>query len=494
MLSGATAFQGISMAKRPAERFQTIAEVRAALEKALAKPADTQPSIAVLPFANMSRDADDEYFSDGLAEEIINLLVHVPGLKVTARTSAFAFRGVEQDITKIAAALKVRTILEGSVRRAGNRIRVTAQLINAEDGYHIWSERYDRELTDIFAMQDEIAAAIAAVLQLKLSIAAPARRMPNMAAYEAYLKYRAYQWRFTPEESRKSKECLEQALALDPQFALPYVGLADFHLALFMFGAISFQESMPRARQLAQRALELDPDLTEAHGMLGIVAAMEFDWPEATRRFRTVMAREPVTPHVRAWYACFYLSSVGRAREAKEQMESVVRDDPYCQMWHFMSCISLLCLGLEEAAIAAIRKASELDPQLWVASMALGVVHASRGRYAEARACAEKAFSAAPWSPYCIGLMAAVLRNAGESEKAAELLGKLRDDAYGGPAGLTCYHFSCGEIDSAVEWAGKAVEQRFSGILSTLIRPYESRFSQSAGWPALLARMNLPLT
>ena len=155
-------------------------------------------------------------------------------------------------------------------------------------------------------------------------------------------------------------------------------------------------------------------------------------------------------------------------------MESVLRDDPYCQMWHFMSCIPLLCLGLEEAAMAANRKASELDPQLWVASMALGVLHASRGRYAEARVCAEKAFSSASWSPYCIGLMAAVLRNAGEAEKAAELLGKLRDDAYGGPAGLTCYHFSCGEIDSAVEWAGKAVEQRFSGITATLIRPFES--------------------
>ncbi len=205
MLSGARAFQGTSMAKRPADRFQTIAEVRAALEKALAKPADTQPSIAVLPFANRSRDAADEYCSDGLAEEIINLLVHVPGLKVTARTSAFAFRGVEQDITKIAAAL-------------------------------------------------------AGALQLKLSIAAPARRMPTTWRPTRRTSSTAP---FTPDESWKSKECLEQALALDPQFALPYVGLADFHLALFMFGAISLRANSPSARS---NSIPISPKRTACWG------------------------------------------------------------------------------------------------------------------------------------------------------------------------------------------------------------------------------------
>ncbi len=163
--------------KAPADRFQTMGEVRAALEQISLKPAQEQPSIAVLPFANMSADKENEYFSDGLAEEILNSLVRIPGLKVTARTSSFAFRGKEQDIRGIAEALDVKTILEGSVRKAGNRVRVTAQLINAADGYHLWSERYDRELTDVFAVQDEIAAAIAAALKLKLAgEAAPAHR------------------------------------------------------------------------------------------------------------------------------------------------------------------------------------------------------------------------------------------------------------------------------------------------------------------------------
>ena len=176
--------------KQPAERFQTMAEIKAALEAISEKRAESQPSIAVLPFANMSRDADDEYFSDGLAEEIINLLAHIPGLNVTARTSSFAFRGKEQDITKIVETLRVRTILEGSVRRAGSRIRVTVQLINATDGYHLWSERYDREMTDVFAMQDDIAAAIAGALQVKLTGKSPTSRPhePNLQTYEAFLK------------------------------------------------------------------------------------------------------------------------------------------------------------------------------------------------------------------------------------------------------------------------------------------------------------------
>src|SRR5580658_6168110 len=169
--------------KSPAERFQSAADLRIALESAaMAKPTEKQPSIAVLPFANMSRDVDDEYFSDGLAEEIINALTQISGLKVIARTSAFAFKGKNEDIRKIAETLGVSNVLEGSVRRAGNRLRVTAQLIHAADGTHLWSQRYDREMTDVFAVQDEIAAAITSALQLKLSPVRE-RRMPSLPAW-----------------------------------------------------------------------------------------------------------------------------------------------------------------------------------------------------------------------------------------------------------------------------------------------------------------------
>ena len=203
-----------------------MAEVAAALEQTVIRSSDQHPSIAVLPFANMSRDPDDEYFSDGLAEEIINLLANVPDLKVTARTSSFAFRGKEQDIRQIGEALGVRTILEGSVRRAGSRIRVTAQLINTDDGYHLWSERYDRELTDVFAIQDDIAQAIAGALQTTL-VSRPRQAHAELPAYEALLKARHQVRTYAPEAHARASEYCEQAIALDPQYAAPYALLAS---------------------------------------------------------------------------------------------------------------------------------------------------------------------------------------------------------------------------------------------------------------------------
>src|ERR1700733_1341068 len=213
--------------KTPADRFQTVAELRTALEAISEKRAETKPSIAVLPFANMSRDADDEYFSDGLAEEIINALTQVSGLKVIARTSAFAFKGKNEDVRKIAETLGVTNVLEGSVRRAGTRLRVTAQLIHAADGTHLWSQRYDREMTDVFAVQDEISAAIAGTLQVKLAVAPSALRRytPNLPAYEAFLKGRQQVYKNSPEAFARAEEYFKQAIVLDPQWADPHYSL-----------------------------------------------------------------------------------------------------------------------------------------------------------------------------------------------------------------------------------------------------------------------------
>ncbi len=240
----------------------------------------------------------------------------VPGLKVIARTSAFAFKRQNTDIRKITEILGVANILEGSVRRAENRVRVTAQLITAADGSHLWSERYDRQMDDLFAIQDEMAEAVAGQLKLKLAPAAHPRRQLSLQAYEAYLRYRQYQWAFTPEALTRSRECLEQAIALDPQFPLPNVGLADHYFASSTFG--NGEELIPRARQLAERALELDPDLPEAHGMLGVIASYwRPDWGEGGRRFRQAMAREPIPWHVRSWYSILYLQPLGRYAEAR---------------------------------------------------------------------------------------------------------------------------------------------------------------------------------
>ena len=318
--------------KTPAERFQTMAEIKAALEAITEKRADSQPSIAVLPLANMSRDADDEYFSDGLTEEILNVLAHIPGLKVTARTSSFAFRGKEQDITKIAETLRVRTILEGSVRRAGSRIRVMAQLINAADGYHLWSERYDRELTDVFAVQDEIAAAIAGALHVELTGKSVAARPhePNLAAYEAFLRARHRESLTSlPEAFVGAEEYFKQAIALDPQWADPHAYLARQYFIGGTVGLRPLSEMIPLARAEARKALELLPSEPNAHAVLGAIAAShDYDWKEADEQFRLARASQSLPPAVHDLYAFTYLLPLGRFEEAIEQHAKAIEQDP----------------------------------------------------------------------------------------------------------------------------------------------------------------------
>jgi eukaryotic-like serine/threonine-protein kinase len=482
------------LAKQPAHRFQTMADLKSALyhlRSSKRQTAHASPSIAVLPFANMSRDADDEYFSDGLAEEIINALVQVPGLKVIARTSAFAFKGKNEDIRRIAEALGVTSVLEGSVRRSGSRIRVTAQLIHAADGTHLWSQRYDREMADVFAVQDEIAAAIADALKLSLR-PSPERRMPSVPAYEAYLQYRSYQWQFTHEASQRSRECLERALALDPQFALPYVGLADYHFALAAVGGIPAGDAMPRARELATRALQIDPDLPEAHGMLGIVAGhFDYDWQEAERRFQFVLKREPLSPHLRQWIASFRLFSTGHPDEALVQVTRVIEDDPLCQMWYGMRGNVLLGLNRVDDAIADLRHSVELDPTFWLGWLYLGMAYGTHGYYAEAWTCAEKAIAAAPWCPYAVGLMAGLLGHFGRTAEAELLHATLRNDSYGGPVGSVIERLVSGDVDGAGESAATAVQQRFPAFIPMAIRQFEPLLRRSAAWPSVLNALNL---
>ncbi len=452
-----------------------------------------EKSIAVLPFANLSGAAEDEYFSDGITEEIINALTKVPRLKVIARTSAFAFKGQTTDIRKIAEVLGVTCVLEGSVRRVGERIRVTAQLINAADGSHLWSERYDNKMEDIFAVQEEIATAIASKLKLKFApeTATRPRRQPNLQAYEAYLRYLYHQWGFTQDSLARSRECLEQAIALDPDFALPYVGLADNHLASTM-PLMRPDQAMPRARELAERALELDPDLPEAHAMLGIVAgSFEYNWQEAERRFLLAIAREPVHWHIHNWYSFFFLCPVGRVEEARVQAELALGLDPMSQILHYAHGVVLEGQGLDAEARAAYAKALEFHPRFWWGWWQLGMHHAVHGRQDEARECAEKAFALFPASPMTIGLQAGVLHNAGETARAEETLARWPAGAHATPLARMAFHLVCGEIDTAVEWGEKAAGERNPNFIGSFVRPFERLFRQSPRWPALLRRMNL---
>jgi serine/threonine-protein kinase len=251
--------------------------------------------------------------------------------------------------------------------------------------------------------------------------------------------------------------------------------LADHHFALATVGAAPSHEAMPRARELAQRALEIDPELPEAHAMLGIVAGhYDYDWSEAERRFRLAVKREPLSPHLRQWYGTFFLYATGRADEARLHLSRVIDEDPLCQMWRLMRANLLSSVGLEHEALDDARKAVELDPGFWLGWADLGLLHARRHQHTEAMRCAERAMAGAPWCLYSIGVMAAALANQGQVNEAQPLLDGLRGDAYGGPVGLAVYSLARGEIEYAVEWSAKAVEQRFPAFIPRLIRAFRA--------------------
>jgi serine/threonine-protein kinase len=481
--------------KAPSERFATMTELKAALERAF-EPQSDQPSIAVLPFANLSADKENEYFSDGLAEEIINALTHVPGLKVTARTSAFAFRGKEQDITKIAQALRVRTVLEGSVRRAGNRIRVTAQLVNAEDGYHLWSERYDREMADIFAMQDEIAQAIAGALQVRLSVRADARARttPKLPAYEALLKARHYHRKMTPDGLANSRRCFEEAIALDP-------GFAQAHSELGLSLLIHATENLMPARQAAalmtteaRRALAIDPSLPDAHAALALAAVLDYDWTPAQTQFDLAMACTPVSPQVRYYHATFFLLSLGRLTEAEHQIVRAAQEDPLNAFYRAAVGWINFAAGEESAAEAALQYTLELEERFWIACLWLTALHVRRENLADARVFAERMHALVPTHPFAIGLLAGILSRLGDTPGAEQLLAKLGDgSAYGAPTGRVCYHMVRSEIDVAADWFRRAIAQRDSRAPGILPRLFGDRLMSSPQWPSLARLMNLPV-
>jgi serine/threonine-protein kinase len=477
--------------KHPEDRFQSAADLRMALEQITSRPLGEPHSIAVLPFANMTADKENEYFSDGLAEEIINVLAHIPGLKVTARTSAFSFRGKEQDIRRIAETLRVRTILEGSVRRAGNRIRVTAQLVDASDGYHLWSERYDRELSDVFAIQDEIARAIATALEVKLS-AGPAtqrRHTPSIPAYEAFLKARYHRFRLTPGSLARCKDYYEQAIALDPNFALAHGELGLTFVSIAINGTEPAHDVMPLLRAAAQRALEIDPDLPEAHAGLGTVAAIyDYDWKEADRRFRLATARDPVPPEVRHLYGFFCLLLVGRAQEAVDQHERALQSDPLNLLFRMALGVCLRAAGRGPEGTTELQKVVELDENHVWALISLGLGHASRGKFDEALPFAEKAYVLAAWNATACGLLSGVLSRLGHTERSEQVLENLLPGLrYGAARGLTVFYLLTGDVDQAADWMVKSIEQRDPGVM---IAPGKTLRS-SPRWPAIAKMMNL---
>ncbi|MCZ6871715.1 MAG: protein kinase [Gammaproteobacteria bacterium] len=448
-----------ALSKVPADRYATAGEFAAALF-APAEIVAEKKSIAVLPFANMSADPENEYFSDGITEDLIAQISKIRGLKVISRTSTMRYKSTGQTLRQIGEELGVSTILEGSVRRAGNRVRVVAQLIDAHTDEHLWTETYDRELTDVFAIQSDVALEVATALETALSPAERGRveKRPtaNMEAYDLCLLGRHQANRRTDEGLRRAIKYFERALEKDPNYAVALAGLADAYvLSAIGYQAVPPPDAMRRAKKAALQAIELEDTLPEAHASLGYQYLMEWDWSRARQEFERAIALNPSYAQAHQWYHhCLVglsdlhaaLEEATRAREldplsvlltnelgwpylylgqfqrAREQFLKALEMDPEFAMAHFNLANTYECEGRYDEAIPVYEKAVELSGRMPFITAFLGGAYARLNRVDEARAIWRELFEKAQKDPNLQMWVAHVHEALGETEKALECL------------------------------------------------------------------------
>ncbi|HSB55323.1 MAG TPA: protein kinase [Gemmatimonadales bacterium] len=459
-----------ALARDPEERPQSIERFAALLEAPPAQATEAR-SIAVLPFENMSADPENAYFGDGIAEEVINALTRVQGLRVAARTSAFSFRGKREDLRVIGDKLNVATVLEGSVRKSGNRLRITAQLISVHDGYHLWSERYDRELTDIFVIQDEIAAAIAGKLQLTFApptVEAVKATSAEVQAYELIVRGRA----LSNQRGRAiltAIACFEQAVALAPNSSAAHTGLGQAYRVKAQYGLGSTAECLPRAITSLRRALELDPGNAEAIGHYGTLSAtVDADSTSAIGYWERALAMDPRLSEIRALYAGWGLAIMGEGREdarALSEIRRALSDDPLNPICSTISTIMLSTLGRLDEAVTEARRGIALDPTAFAPRYALVWALTWSRRGSEALAAAEEVMETFGRHPWLLHVLPGIYRQLGDERRAQATYDELMARAVTAPVThwsrsvAACY---MGKLDEALEHALTSARNRDS--------------------------------
>jgi TolB-like protein/tetratricopeptide (TPR) repeat protein len=417
-------------------------------------------SIAVLPFVNMSEDKTNEFFSDGISEELLNVLAKIPQLKVAARTSSFSFKGKGVEIPEIARQLRVANVLEGSVRRSGDQVRITAQLIRASEGYHLWSQTYDRKMDDIFKIQDEIAGEVVKELKVKLLGQAPKVRTTDPKAYALYLQSRELGRQNTPEAFAQSDALYRQVLEIDPRYAPAWNGLAANFISKTSMAVLSSEEGHVRAREAAEKTLQMDPDYAPAHAQLGWIAIAGNDSANAARHLQRALALDPTDLDVLR-NAATLLSSLGRLDEALALTQVIVGRDP-------VNVPALVKLGLYQrqagrydAAIASLRTVLSLSPGRGGAHAELGTTLILKG---DAPAALAEIEQEKPGNWRMIGLPMAycALERKAEATAALEaLITKTeKDSAYN----IAYVYAFCGDADKAFEWLDKALAYQDGGL------------------------------
>ena len=494
-----------AMQRTPIDRFDTPAEFAAALRELdtpAGNPLESLPerSIAVLPFANMSADPENEFFSDGITEEILNALAQIPVLRVAGRTSSFSFKGQNRNLRAIGEQLQVRTVLEGSVRRSGKRVRITAQLIDVADGYQLWSERFDRELEDVFAVQDEIAAAIAAKMKTTLTGGAASRAQRathSIEAYDAFLKGRALVAR-RGKSTAEGKALIERALELDPEYGLAWAGLAEVYIVFGYYALVPPELARAKAVEAARNAVRFAPDLAEAHCALGMASLVfEWDWETAERSFKRGMALNPGTGQGGTWYYLFYLGWFGgQTAEAVAGMRGLFERDPLSGYLAGMLAI-LLASARDPAAIEWSERALALDPDAFLSTFVYQVALQALGQVEASIPVSERLIDIGGRTPVPLIGIGWALAQSGRPAVAREAYQELERSSGQGqsaPMCLALLAWTAGLRDEAIRWLQQAFDRHdaqiivlgMSGLASTRELAASSEFHE------LLGRMRLP--
>ncbi|MCK4408793.1 MAG: tetratricopeptide repeat protein, partial [Candidatus Eisenbacteria sp.] len=446
-----------------------------------------------------SADPEQEYFCDGTAEEIINALTKLKGLRVVARTSAFAFKDEKLDVREIGKKLNVGTVLEGSVRKAGNRLRITAQLVNVADGYHMWSERYDREMEDVFDIQDEISAAIVECLEPKLLgeqvPVSAARPTDDLEAYNLYLKGRHLWNKRVPAEVKKALDCFRRALDRDPDYAQAYVGVADCALVLENFHEMKPEDAFREADAAVRRALENDDSVAEAHASLGWIRMLrDWDWDAAETELLRAIELNPGYATARQWQAIYFVVT-GRPEEALTESRRAQELDPLSPIIGAIVGNTLGILGRHDEAIVQYDSVLEIDPSFSYAHIGLSEAYLAKGKYEEAIAEIEKGISypgAGGWRDVSLAYIHAV---AGKDDEARRLLAQTERLVDGGPvhpSSVAAVYVALGEKERALDWLEKACAEPSSEVLRVMTVPVFDVLSCEPRFMALRRKVGLP--
>jgi len=464
---------------------------------AFGRPAGER-SIAVMPFSNTTPDKDFEYFTDGLADDLINALTKIDGLRVVSRTSAFRLRQKMDDIREIGRQLNVRVILEGSVRRSGDKLRISAQLVNVADGYELWSERYDVEFKDVFSVQDEISRSIAESLKVKLALRHDKRLIEahtnDMEAYNLYLKGRFYWNKRTPAGLQKAMEHFQQAITRDPNYAQAYSGLADCYLSLPFHSPVSPKRIWPLAKSAAARAVELDDTLAAAHASLAHACSNEWNWNEAEREFRRAFELNPGYAVAHQWFATNYLSPMGRLDEAVAELRRAAELDPLSLIINTSIGGTLHFQRKYDEAIEQFHKTLDMQPDFPFAHWNLGRSLVQCRRFDEAEDAFQKALRLSGGLPLFIGSLAHLFIRTGRSDEADSLI-----EAYNAPGGkgplptmvMAALEVARNNHDAAFEWMDKAYEERSGWLAFINCEPSLEPLRQDPRFAALVQKLGL---